>query len=130
MGGYSWWKPVDVSRRNFGVKFARTLVGGYAWVEAGWMSLPLSCCFFSLFLLQGPKLPLPQGDARDQNAGILLELNQAVVSAEDTRLASFPKPIKVFFQNDFVVLFVRGCHGIIFPIPSLYLGPNAWGGSL
>ena len=40
--------------------------------------------------------PLSQGDARDQKAGILLEVNQAIVSTEDTHLASFPKPIKEF----------------------------------
>ncbi|XP_078243065.1 uncharacterized protein LOC140702079 [Pogona vitticeps] len=50
---------------------------------------------------EGSKRPLPLGDARDQKAGVLLELNQAIVSAEDTHLASFPKAIKEFFQNGF-----------------------------
>ena len=93
----------------------------------------------SLSLLQGLKLPLPQGDVRDQKAGILLELNQAVDSAEDTHLVFFPKPIKEFSRMVLKCCLV--CQGLsrdYLPHPLIISGAqclgwvfvNSWCGAL
>ena len=92
---------MEVDRRNFGMKLPEHWsvdMPGLKPVDGSGRARPLNWFFLSLFPLQGPKLPPSQGEARDQKAGVLLELNQAIVSTEDTHLASFPKPIRLFLE--------------------------------
>ena len=118
---------MDVDRWNFGMKLLELWavdMPGLKPVDGSGRARPL---VVFLFLLQGPKLPLPQGDARDCKTGLLLELNQAIVSAEDTRLASFPKPIKEFSR---MVLNGRVCQGLsqdYLPHPFIISGAQCLG---